>query len=518
MKKAVVFLVVFCVVFSAVVWASGKSDKEDKPGAAVASRYGGKLIYGHPRNIYSFDPMALPGGNRPIYHQLFNTLATYDTEGNIVAELAESWKFGEDGLSLTFNLRQGVKFHNGREFVANDVAFSVERAQDKKVAANIRPLALSVKRVEVKDKYTVVFHFEKPNPAVFDLLDLLFIVNKETADSIKNNPVGTGPFKFVEWIPGTHAKLVKFEDYWNKDTEGNQLPYLDEVEIKPFPDAQAMVVNLETGAIDIAQEPSYNDLKRLKDSGKFKVLLGTPSVFQDVLLNVTKPPFDNKKVRQAINYAIDREKFVDTFFYGFSRPTCLPVPQFSMAYVPELENKYTFNLEKAKQLITEAGYPNGFEVTCTTAFKIVTGSEILAQILQADLAKIGVKMKIEDHERAVIRPKWFKGEYVMSLHNYGRAAKDPASLFGTAVVWHPDTGITQFKSEEYSRLINEGVSTLDAEKRKQIYRRVVEIALDECFTISLAEKARPFAMQPYVEGLNYSLDNFLDLEKVWLNK
>jgi len=503
MKKLTALIIVFTVLFGLALWAGG--DKE-KPGEAAAEgKYGGQLVYGHPRNIYSFDPLALPGGNRPIYHIFYNTLVAYDSEGNLVPELATEWEFGDDGLSMTFELREGVKFHNGREMVADDVVFSLERAQDKAVAANIRPLALSVTEAEAVDDTTVVFRFDAPNPAVFDLLDLLFIQNKDT-------------FMLKEWIPGTRAHAVKFEDYWNKDEEGNPLPYLDEIIIKPFPDAQAMVVNLEAGAADLIQEPTFNDLARLEATGKYTTFLGTPSVFKDVLLNVTKPPMDNQKVRQAIQYAIDREKFVETYFKGFSKATCVPVPDFHMAYDPAFEDMYTFDLDKAKQLLAEAGYPDGFEVECLTAFKVVGGSEILAQIMQADLAKIGVRMKIVDNESAVIRPKWFQGEYVMSLHNYGRAAKDPASLFGTAVVWHPETGITQYRGEKYADLIKQGVSTLDPEKRKEIYQEVVRIALEESFTIAVATEARPFAMQKYVKDVAYSLDNFLDLEKTWLDK
>jgi peptide/nickel transport system substrate-binding protein len=291
------------------------------------------------------------------------------------------------------------------------------------------------------------------------------------------------------------------------------------VVIKPFTDQQAMVVNLETGVIDVIARPLFSDVKRLKEKGKFKVdVVG--GLANDVMFNVKAPPYDNKKVRQAINYAIDRKKFTDMYYYGFSEPWYLPVPKHSLAYFPDLDKKYEFDLEKAKQLLTEAGYPDGFEDTMVYSTRKAKGSNVLAQIMQADLRKIGIRLKLRDYEPAVMRPMEFRSEFTIHPHVYGRASKDPAGLFGTTVAWSPLDGIAihQFQDEEYAKLLEEGQTTLDKEKRREIYRKVITLLLDECFTIPISAQPLPYVMQTYVNGMKYNQDSYPQMETVWVDK
>ena len=421
---------------------------------------GGTLNFGHLGDFQYFDPFLLPLADWPMFHQIYNVLARYVGTLEPQPELAESWEFSDDGLTLTFNLRPGVKFHNGRDFVADDVKFSLEYAQDPETGANIRTLARAVESVEVVDDHTVAFHFTEPTPAAFDLIDLLFIVNRETIEEIDSNPVGTGPFRFAEWAPGDFARFERFEEYWKDD-----LPYLNEVIVRAIPDAATMIANLEGGTLDLIAAPPASEFERLGAAEGTKVVSGFPGgLVWDLSLNTGREPFDNKLVRQALQYALDRERIVDIVFFNVSDPWLQPQSDKSPLYDPDLEGFYTFDLDRARSLLEEAGYADGFEFTVLTATTNPDGARLL-QVYQADLAQIGITLNIDEVEPAQYRPRAIDLDFDGAIFTYGRASKDPASLFGTTGVWRPGPdpiNLSNFSSEKYQRLVAEGQRELDA--------------------------------------------------------
>ena len=480
---------------------------------ALAQAVGsGTLNFGHLGDFQYFDPFLLPLADWPMFHQIYNVLARYDDTLTPQPELAESWEFSDDGLTLTINLRPSVKFHNGRDFVADDVKFSLEYAQDPETGANIRTLARAVESVEVVDDLTVAFHFAEPTPAAFDLIDLLFIVNSETIDEIDSNPVGTGPFRFAEWAPGDFARFERFEEYWKED-----IPQLNEVIVRAIPDSATMIANLEGGTLDLIAAPPASEFERLEAAEGIKVVKGFPGgLVWDMSLNVGREPFDNKLVRQALQHALDRERIVDIVFFNISDPWLQPQSDKSPLYDPDLEGYYTFDLDKARSLLEEAGYADGFEFTVLTATTNPDGARLL-QVLQADLAQLGITLNIDEVEPAQYRPRAIDRDFDAAIFTYGRASKDPASLFGTTGVWRPGPepiNVSNFTTEEYRRLVAEGQREVDPERRKEIYQELNRYQLEESFILVITPVVRWWAMKETVEGFASSLDSMPILEQV----
>lgn len=485
------------------------------PGAMP--KKGGKLLAALPVDVVNFDPYL--GAYTHMYmlqRALYNTLTRYNDKMEPQPELATEWKFSPDGLSLAVQLRKGVRFHSGREFSADDVLFSLAAMQDAKYGALQRGLVLPLK-AEAKDRSTVVFSTQKPYAAVFDALDAIFIVDRETAaPRFPQKAIGTGPFKQGQWVPGDFARFDRFDGYW----EGPA--HLDTLEVRPMPDLAAMAVSLESGAIDVAWRLNYQDYVRLRNMGKFQMLPGSEAgFFYDLTINTTTPVFKDKRVRQAINWAVDRKRFVEVVLRGVVEPTSIPYPRASVAYDPGLAKTYAAkDLTRAKDLIAKAGHPNGFAATLMTSQKRNPGMIELAQILQADLKTIGVNLKIEDLEPPVYDKRFVDGQFEIAVHTFGRANKDPGVLFGGAIVWYtdPKRNPSRFQSERYTKLVSDGATTLDRAKRRAIYREVTQMILDENWCIAIAEQPRVWGVAPHVKNFAYTMDNNPLWRQVWMDK
>jgi len=479
---------------------------------------GGTFTFATTASIQEFNPLMLIPGQYSFFRALYNTLAHYDAQLKPQPELAERWDFSADGKALTLRLRQGVKFHSGREFTSADVKHSVEFGQTNE-KVTMRTLYRAIKQVETPDKYTAVLKFDSVTPGVYDILDTLYIIDKETIGDRSRIAIGTGPFRLDKYIPNDRAEFVAFKDYWEVGK-----PYLDRYVMRVIPDLSALALNLESGAIDCAWQISYMDAARLQGmGGKYVSDSGAAGFgFFDVAINVTAEPFQNKKVRQAIAWSIDRERFCKTVMRGLGQPTCLMWPSYSWAYFKDLEGTIGYDLDKARALLKEAGLEKGFQTEILTASKRMVGYGEMAQILQADLRKIGINARVLDVEPALYDNRTLvKGDIVMMIHTYGRAGRDPGSLVTGARAWTngwKEGNWTHFESAEWERWRKELTSTLDLERRKAAARKLQEIALDECFTIPVAPALRVFAYAGYVKGFTYDPDNSPRVGEIWLDK
>ena len=487
------------------------------PGSVAAQtvKRGGVLRYAHNTDVLSFDPTQLPAGNYAMLFTLYDTLIRFDEKYRATPQLAESWEFADQGKRLVVKLRKGVTFHTGREFSASDVVFTLQRFQDKEVGANFRAMALYVKEAKADDKHTVSFYLEKPNAAILDLLDSLFIMDKETVKDVKTKGVGTGPFRLVRWMPGDRVIWEKNRNYWKSDR-----PYLDGVEMLAIPDTSALAINIEAGAIDIAERMAPSDLKRLQGNPNLDVVIAASgNQANDILFNLKRPPFDNPKVRAAIDLAIDRERFAQIQYAGFSRGACLPYPEYSPGYFEDQSKRCEFDLDKAKRLLNEAGITS-LDLTMTvSAPGYYPGSDVLAQVMNADLKKIGVNLKIENLPQAQARPRILTSrDYQLAGHVYGRANKDPVTMFTSAVAWlaHCEQNVTGYCSEKFTRLVDAAATTLEPEKRRAIFREINELLLAEKFTLAIAPNIIGFVTRKNVRGFAANLDGACILEETWL--
>ncbi len=481
-------------------------------GAQDTPAAGGTLRVGRAGDFLHFDPFFAVTVNLPMYRQLFNTLVTYDAQLNVQPQLAETWEFSEDRLTLTFHLRQGVTFHNGRDFTADDVVKNIERAKDDTLGHSVLGYTRPITAVTTVDPVTVQFTFSEPANGIFDLLTVLGIVAPESFEAPAiTKPIGTGPFAFVEWNPGLEARFQKYAGYWQAG-----LPYLDEVVVRSLPDQQAAVANLEAGELDIIQGVPLNEVPRLRESSDLAIVLGTEaSQFYTFYNNTARPPFDKKEVRQAMSHAIDRQTIVDTVLFGVGKASQTPFPEWSLAYNPNHVNYFPFDLDRAKALLTEAGYGDGFETTVVT---ISESSELrnMAQIIQADLAKIGVTLTINDVTSADWGQLWPAKEYDTLIASAGFSHKDPSTLFNSMSGFRLNDNRTNFSPPTYQDLVTAAAGITDPAERKAKYDELAAYMLDEAFALVVSFRYNVFGVRNTVQNFRAHLDDDMDLTEVSL--
>lgn len=451
---------------------------------------------------------------KPIF---FEAPIRISDSGDFEPWLAESWEESADGLSLTLHMRPGIMFHNGREMTADDVVWTVGHAMNTEFGHHLSDRFIRTTGAEKIDDYTIQINYSEPGPKL-DALATMQIFPQEALENLETFPVGTGPFKFVEWVPGDQVVAEKFEDYWQ---EG--LPYLDRVIIKPIPDEQSRMLNLLAGSIDALRGVPLADKGLLEQADGITVSSSPPGFFfYAFIININEEPFDNTLVRQAMNYALDREKIAATAFHGAEIPVLEPYPATSWAYSPELADYYTFDLEKAKSLLVEAGYPDGFKTSML--IRGPSGPYLdQAQVYQQDLAQIGIDMELLPTELAEYFTLLIGSEFAIASHGTGDATVDPSGLFEGAACCRPFRnffGITDNTTwfPEYKELIDAGRVAQDQDERKALYQQALQIQMEQGWNIPTAWRQEIFAYHNDVHGFRTDMAGLIWLNETWLSK
>ena len=493
------------------------------PLTASASQIktGGTLRVGIVGDITNLDPFQWSPNNSNTVGQVHDQLITFDEKFNPQPRLAESWELSSDNKQVKFNLRKGVQYHNGREFTSDDVKYTLLKAQDPKTVnrATVGPGASYWSGVETPDKYTVILSSDVPRPGAFDSILYLRILDKDTTEGpdAATTMNGTGPFRFVEWSSGDHIKLAKNPNYWESG-----LPYLNEIDIKVFNDQPAMVVALESGATDVAFAPPVQDSARLKADPKWNVYnnaeLGQYFYLQ---MNTTTPPTDNKMLRQAIAYALDRQRFADVIMKGFAGiPKDLPWPTASAAYEADKNDHYTMDLAKAKAMVAESGVENPqFDLAYPLASFSGEYAQ-LAQVIQQDLAQIGVTVTLKPMEIAAFTQAGIgvKPPYTGARLNASAFTNvsEPTSHFILSSVFGSAINQSAFYDDEYKVLIASTANDPDAAKRKQGYSKINDYLLDQAYALVISGYPNILAQGPNVRDLGYYPVLQWTLRTAWL--
>ena len=318
---------------------------------------------------------------RVVYSNVLEGLVKIDRNGKIAPALARDLRTSKDGKEYTFILKKGVKFHDGKPFDAEDVKFTFDRLMDPKTGTAHPEYYKDIDSVNVVDSHTVKIKLKNVNSMfLFNLArpDSI-MVNKQAVDKIKSAPIGTGPFKFVEWVPGDHITLTKFEDYHRKG-----IPYLNKVTFKFIGDPSAQIASLKAGDIDvIAYDVSPENALLLEKDPKFKVLNGYTTTKVVLSTNNSRKPFTDVRVRRAMAHAIDRSALIKGAMSGYGVPIGSHMDPGNPYYI-DLTSVYPYDPQKAKQLLTDAGYPNGFEAVIKLPERFVyarRSGEIIADML-----------------------------------------------------------------------------------------------------------------------------------------
>jgi peptide/nickel transport system substrate-binding protein len=482
---------------------------------------GGTLRVGIVGDITGLDPFVWSPNNSNTVGQVHDQLITYDERFAPKPRLAESWELSSDNKQLKFNLRKGVQYHNGRELTSDDVKYTLLKAQDLKTLnrATVGPGAAYWSGIDTPDKYTVILSSDVPRAGAFDSILYLRILDKDTTEGpdAATTMNGTGPFKFVEWSSGDHITMAKNPSYWEAG-----LPYLNEVDIKVFNDQPAMVVGLESGALDMAFAPPIQDSARLKADPKWNVYnnaeLGQYFYLQ---MNTTTPPVDNKMFRQAIAYAIDRPRFADAIMKGFAGiPKDLPWPTASPAYEADKNNRYSLDIEKAKAMVAQSGVSDPqFDLAYPLASFSGEYAQ-LAQVIQSDLAQIGVKVTLKPTEIAAFTAAGIGVNPPYTGARLNAAAftnvSEPTSHFILSATFGSSINQSAFYDDAYKALIAATADEPDPAKRKQGYSKINDYLLDQAYCLVVSGYPNILAQAPNVRDLGYYPVLQWTLRTAWL--
>lgn len=476
MKRTLSVLVVLAL--AAALFAGGSQEN----AATGEVSYKDTIVFGTGADVTSLDPhIGKESSAVVVTNHIYDTLVDIDLDtGTIIPQIAESWEVISP-TEYRFHIRKGLKFHNGEDLTAEDVKFSLDRAIASAAVAYIVDF---IDTVTVEDDYTVFITLDAPYAPCLRNLAVPFaaIVPKDyvsaNPDILKTAPVGSGPYKFVSWTQNDSVTMVANEDYYAG------APLTKNIIMKVIPEASQRTIALQTGEIDIAYDLTTNDMKIVRGD-KNLIALEQPSLTcYYITLNQRKKPFDDKRVRQAINYAIDRQLLIDTVNNGAGTPADNIIAPAVFGYANV--GAYEYNPEKAKALLAEAGYPNGFK--CTLWVNNNQARVEMCQAVQAMLKDIGIDCSVEILEFGAFIQRTSAGEHDMGYFGWFTATKDGDYTFYS--LEHSSqqgpAGNRSFMNDPVvDKLVETGRQTTDEQTRLDAYAKLAEVLKDEANNVTI---------------------------------
>ena len=423
-----------------------------------------------------------------VYQNVLQGLTRIDKNGEVQPSLATSWDVSEDGLVYTFHLVEGAKFHDGADFTAEDVKFSYERALAPD-SQNAQPgLFEPIESIEVVDDATVKITLKRPTgafPYKMGWGDAV-IVDEASAETNATNPIGTGPFKFEDWAKGSAVTLVRNEDYWGDPA------HLDSATFKFISDPTAALAALMAGDVDAFPNwPSPETLPQIEADPRFTVVRGSTEGETILSTNNAKEPFDKLKVRQAIAHALDRQAIIDGAMFGSGEPIYTHYPPSGPAFT-DLSGLYPHDVERAKELLAEAGYPDGFEATLKLPPPVYArrGGEIVAN----QLAEVGIKLEIIPVEWAQWLDQVYKGgDYDLTIV----AHTEPDDL----QIYTRDNYYFAYEGTEVRELMTQLAAEADPDKRIELQKAVQTKIAEDAVNGFLFQLGKTVVAKKGLEGL-----------------
>jgi peptide/nickel transport system substrate-binding protein len=483
--------------------------------AAGQPKSGGTLRVGVPTDIVTLDGLVRGGAPYESTWLIYDRLITYDDKLKPLPMLAESWDVAPDYKQVQLNLRKGVTWHSGRDFTSDDVKWNLVRAQDPKAGfGDFAAQSSWFTTIDTPDKNTVVLKSEQSRPSMFDFFQQFNLMDRTILEGpdAKTKASGTGPFTFVEWVQGDHITIAKNKNYWQSGR-----PYLDSIVVSIRAGDQPGVAALEGGSIDLLRTGAIRDVARLKADPNYQVFVHpSPGTFFELAFLTSVPPFDNKLVRQAFNWAIDRQRNADQVFLGFAQPINLQWSPSSPAYDAEKNKTYTFNLDKAKALLQQAGVSN-LETEVVTTVAGPLNSLGFLQIYQADLAKIGVKLNITTFDPA----SWAAavlGHNYKAMYATGDVVANLLPINNlNGPTWRPSPNNTDWNTPEWKDLFAQVASEADPAKQKTLYGRLNDYILDQSWAMPMATNPQVLVGTPKLKGVTVNQYGAWYFTDAWLD-
>lgn len=459
--------------------SAGTNQSAAAQGGAAAEKKD-TLIIGQYGDAPNLDPHNCLNDNAMrVMINIYDPLVRMDENFKPIPCVAEKWEVSEDGLEYTFYIKKGIKFHNGDELKVSDVVYSINRGVESPQAS---PSYSGVLKAEAAGEDAVKVTLAAPNTqllAAFSL-PLAGILNEKVVTEASANggtygrePVGSGPYKLSNWVTGEKIELVAVDDYRDGSAK------IKNVTFRAIEDQSAAVISLQKGDIDAYVDLNQSNFNQIKSDPNLELHLGKSFAYQYVAFNCQKAPFDNVKVRQALAHAVDKASFVNGISDGVGDVIDTVASPEMVGYTDKI-TKYDYNLEEAKKLLAEAGYPDGF--SCDIAVYLDIYSKY-AQVLQASLAEIGVNATVTMMERSAFDDYTYSGK--ADIIFYGNTYSGPDlsdvsvyNLFHSSNIDKKSSRVF-YKNAEVDRLLDEGKKTLDDTARGQIYEEMLKIISDD---------------------------------------
>lgn len=481
MKRFVSLLLCVVLVFSML---AGCADKQQKDPGTTPTEAREDLNFGMTVEPISLNPyMVTDSGSFLPITQVFDTLILEDENGKLVPNLAESWTFSDDRTEITFKIKDGVKFHNGDPLTAEDVEYSINKAAASSYAAKIMG---TVDKAEVVGDLEVKVSLKYAYEPILSCLACApaSIVSKKAMEADEEgfgrNPVGTGAYKFVDWKNGESLSFVRFDDYFKG------VPPIKDLTIKIYTDQTTAAFALEAGDIDVLDNPPASELGNLRNSDKITLYETNSAMPVFIGFNNADGPFANVKLRQAVAYAINRDDIILGALEGNGVPLYVPISPSAFGY-PESFDNTPYDVEKAKALVAEAGYPDGITVTLKCTESVLYNRP--AQIIQEELRQIGITVDLDVMEKgAFLDDIYNKGSFEMCVWaiismfpdaDYTIYSRFHSKLLGGS------NNFFRCQIPELDALLDKSRTESDPEARKAVIKEVCEIVQDNAIMIPL---------------------------------
>ena len=493
------------VLMISMISACGKKDGGGK-GKKADRAADNSLVVGIAQDFDSLDPDYMTAaGTKEVLFNVFEGLVKPNEEGEIVPAVASEVEKSEDGLTYTFTLREGVTFHNGDPVEMDDVIYSINRRGDGKDAAAQLPALEVIKDVKGKDGKLTVTLTEPSNEFLAYIMNAYIIPadygKQETA------PVGTGPYKFVSRKVQDNLVLERFEDYWGQGGT------IDKVTFKIQEKSEALITGLQGGSLDLVAHLSSDQIAQLNQDD-FDIEEGSMNLVQALYLNNKEKPFDDVRVRQALSYAIDKKTVIDMAFDGYGIPLGTSMfPSFVKYYDDSLTDYYKQDIKKAKKLLKDAGYPNGFKMTITVPSNYTPHVNTATVIVEL-LKEIGVEASVEP----VDWNTWLDQVYdhrkfqstITGLTSDNMTARKLLDRFGSDA----DNNFTNYSNKDYDKILKKAIAETDDEKQVELYRQLEKNLTENAANVYLQDMADLVACRKGLKGLTFYPLYVLDISKL----
>ena len=450
----------------------------------------------------NLDPwLSAASDTEAVFHNVFEGLVLFDETGALIPGLAESWDISDDGLTYTFHLRDDVTFHNGKAFSAEDVVYTYESLSGLGGEEALSSKFKNLTSVEAVDDYTVTMTLAEADAAFLQYTRVAVLPKGQSSA-----PVGTGPFVFEKYVPGQMVVLEKNEDYYDE----SRMPKIDEAQIYIMGDDSAVLTALQSGQLDagIVYADSADYL-----TGDFTVNSSPQNMVQLFALNNSATPFDDVRVRQAFEYAVNKDQIIDGVFAGYATELYSNFsPVMSYFYNDELEDVYTYDVEKAKELLAEAGYEDGFDITITVPSNYQKHVDT-AQVIAQQLKQINVNATIEPVEWG----QWLEQVYTNADYQttvVGLTGKlDPNDILGRYVSDYAKN-FMKYNNPDYDKLIEEAKTASD-EERVELFKECQKMLTDDAAAVWICDPNAIAVTRSDLKGYTFYPVSFIDLSKLY---